>query len=110
MKKLIFLFFVILIFSSCKKSNYADLIIYNGTIHTVDSLNSNIESVAIKNDKIIETGKYIDIKNLIGDKTKTIDLDGKTMIPGLIEGHGHIMGVGYNQLNLDLLNTNSLKK
>ena len=32
------------------------------------------------------------------------------MIPGLIEGHGHIMGVGYNQLNLDLLNTNSFEE
>ena len=52
MKKLIFLFFIIIISFSCKKSNYADLIIYNGIIYTVDSLNNSIESVAIKNDKI----------------------------------------------------------
>ena len=110
MKKLIFLFFIIIISTSCKKSNYADLIIYNGIIHTVDSLNNSVESVAVKNNKIIETGNYLDIEKLIGDKTKTIDLDGKTMIPGLIEGHGHIMGVGYNQLNLDLLNTNSFEE
>ncbi len=111
MKKLIILFSILtVILSSCKKSNYADLIIYNGTIHTVDSLNSSVEAVAVKDDKIIETGNYLDIKKLIGDKTKTIDLDGKTMIPGLIEGHGHIMGVGYNQLNLDLLNTNSFEE
>ena len=103
MKKLIILFFIIIITSSCKKSNYADLIIYNGIIHTVDSLNSSVEAVAIKDDKIIKTGNYLDIENLIGDKTKIIDLNGKTMIPGFIEGHGHIMGVGYNQLNLDLL-------
>ena len=45
-----------------------------------------------------------------GHETKIIDLDGKTMIPGLVEGHGHIMGVGYNQLNLDLLNTNSFEE
>jgi len=110
MKKLIFLFFITIISSSCKKSNYTDLIIYNGIIHTVDSLNSSVEAVAIKDDKIIETGNYLDIKNLIGKKTKTIDLDGKTMIPGLIEGHGHIMGVGYNQLNLDLLHTSSFEE
>ena len=110
MKKLIFLFFIIIISTSCKKSNYADLIIYNGIIHIVDSLNNIVESVAVKDDKIIETGKYIDIENLIGNKTKTIDLNGKTMIPGFIEGHGHIMGVGYNQLNLDLLNTTSFEE
>lgn len=111
MKKLIFLLsFIIILSSSCKKSNYADLIIYNGIIHTVDSLNTNVESVAVKNDKIIEIGKYLNIKKLVGEKTKTIDLDGNTMIPGLIEGHGHIMGVGYNQLNLDLLNTNSYEE
>ena len=111
MKKLIFLLsFIIILSSSCKKSNYADIIIYNGIIHTVDSLNTTVESVAVKNDKIIEIGKYLNIKKLVGEKTKTIDLDGNTMIPGLIEGHGHIMGVGYNQLNLDLLNTNIFKE
>lgn len=111
MKNLIFLLsFIIILSSSCKKLNYADLIIYNGIIHTVDSLNTNVEAVAIKGDKIIHAGNYLNIKNFIGEKTKTIDLDGNTMIPGLIEGHGHIMGVGYNQLNLDLLNTNSFEE
>ena len=61
--KLIILFSILtVILSSCKKSNYADLIIYNGIIYTVDSLNNIVESVAVKDDKIIETGKYIDIK------------------------------------------------
>ena len=111
MKKLIILFSILtVILSSCKKSNYADLILYNGIIHTVDSLNNIVEAVAIKDDKIIETGNFLDIEKLVGNKTKIIDLDGKTMIPGLIEGHGHIMGVGYNQLNLDLLNTNSFEE
>ena len=39
--------------------------------------------------------------------TKEINLDDRTMIPGFIEGHAHIMGTGYNQKNLDLLNTSS---
>ena len=49
MKKLIFLFFIIIISSSCKKSNYADLIIYNGIIYTVDSLNNIVESISDSN-------------------------------------------------------------
>ena len=76
MKKLIFLLsFIIILSSSCKKLNYADLIIYNGIIHTVDSLNTNVEAVAVKNDKIIEIGNYLNIKKLVGEKTKTIDLE-----------------------------------
>ena len=41
------------------------------------------------------------LKNLIGDNTKVIDLQGKILTPGFIEGHGHLMGVGYNELKLD---------
>src|SRR5690606_6645585 len=35
--------------------------------------------------------------------TEIIDLQGRTLTPGLIEGHGHIMGIGYNEMNLDLM-------
>lgn len=44
------------------------------------------------------------------DATKLLDLEGKTMTPGLIEGHGHFMGLGYNELNLDLINTTSYQE
>ena len=53
------------------------------------------------------TGDLSEINNLKTRNTKIINLEGKTMIPGFIEGHAHIMGTGYNQKNLDLLNTTS---
>ena len=90
---LIQFFTILLIIFSCGKKKYADTIIFGGTIYTVDSLNSKTESVAIKNGKILKTGNYSNLGNLISSKTKKINLDGKTMIPGFIEGHGHIMGV-----------------
>jgi predicted amidohydrolase YtcJ len=40
-----------------------------------------------------------------GPNTQIINLKGKTLTPGLIEGHGHIMGLGYNEMNLDLMGT-----
>ena len=92
---------------SCKQNQYADTIIYGGTIYTVDSTNSVIEAVAIKDDIIIKTGNISEIRKFSNDNTKEINLDGRTMIPGFIEGHAHIMGTGYNQKNLDLLNTSS---
>ena len=92
---------------SCKQNQYADTIIYGGTIYTVDSTNSVIESVAIKDGIIFKTGNLSEIRKFTDNNTNEINLAGKTMIPGFIEGHAHIMGTGYNQKNLDLLNTSS---
>ncbi len=98
---------IFLSFFSCKQNQYADTIIFGGTIYTVDSTNSVVEAVAIKDDLILKTGNLSEVKKFINSETKKINLEGKTMIPGFIEGHAHIMGTGYNQKNIDLLNTSS---
>tara|TARA_S200000501_G_scaffold288948_1_gene273703 strand:- start:2011 stop:3684 length:1674 start_codon:yes stop_codon:yes gene_type:complete len=92
---------------SCQNKDFADLIIHGGTIYTVDSINSKVESVAVKNGKIYRIGDFNDIINLSNRQTQIINLQEKIMIPGFIEGHAHIMGTGYNQKNIDLLNTTS---
>ena len=84
------------------ESNDADLIIENGTIYTMNDLNPIIEAVAVKNGKIIGLGSKSHIKSFEGKNTKTLDLKGYTMTPGLIEGHGHFMGLGYSKMRLDL--------
>ena len=103
--------FIIMLFSVLGCSNtekeYATLLIYGGTIYTVDSNTDTVEAVATKDDKIIFTGSLADAQVYKNENTKLIDLKGKTMTPGLIEGHGHFMGLGYNELNLDLMNTTS---
>jgi predicted amidohydrolase YtcJ len=92
---------------ACSKPEKADLIIQNGKIYTVDATNSIVESVAVKDDKILAVGSTDAIQKYKGEQTQVIDLLEKVMTPGFIEGHGHIMGVGYNELNLDLLNVKS---
>ena len=84
------------------ESNKADLIIENGIIYTMNDLNPLIEAVAIKNGKIIGVGSKNDIKPFKSKNTKILDLEGYTMTPGLIEGHGHFMGLGYSKMRLDL--------
>ena len=84
------------------ESNKADLIIENGIIYTMNDLNPLIEAVAIKNGKIIGIGSKNDIKPFKSKNTKILDLEGSTMTPGLIEGHGHFMGLGYSKMRLDL--------
>ena len=97
-------FFCLLIFFqfSCNSPSPADLVIHGGKIYTVNEANQVAEAVAVAGDKITFVGSLADVEKFIGDKTKVIDLKGKILTPGFIEGHGHLMGVGYNELELDL--------
>jgi predicted amidohydrolase YtcJ len=89
---------------ACERTHEAaDLVISGGTIYTVDDRQRNVEAVAVKGDKIIFAGPAKEVEKYKGVKTKVIDLAGRVMTPGFIEGHGHIMGVGYNELELDLM-------
>jgi predicted amidohydrolase YtcJ len=100
---------VLLFFSSCSDINKesATMIIHGGTIYTVDSRQVTVEAVAIKNNTILFAGSLEEAESFKNEQTELVDLKGKTMTPGLIEGHGHFMGLGYNELELDLMNTKS---
>jgi predicted amidohydrolase YtcJ len=93
---------------SCTKKNVpADLIIQGGKIYTVNANQPMVEAVAIKGNKIVYAGTSQEIAQWKGEHTKTLDLQGKTMTPGFIEGHGHIMGLGYSEMELDLMGVKS---
>ncbi|NHF61202.1 amidohydrolase [Flavobacteriaceae bacterium TP-CH-4] len=95
---------------STPKTPSATLLIHGGPIYTVDSTQAMVEAVATKDNKILFAGSLAEAKSYKNQDTRVIDLKGKTMTPGLIEGHGHFMGLGYNELNLDLLNTTSYQE
>lgn len=95
---------IALLFSACNSGKEtADIVFKNGTIYTADDQETQVEAVAVKDGKIIAIGSSTDISTYEGDETEVIDLNGKTMTPGFIESHGHLMGVGYNKLELDLM-------
>lgn len=81
----------------------ADMIIRGGKIYTVDDGQPVVEAVAVKGNKIIFVGSERAVERYEGENTRIIDLAGRIMTPGFIEGHGHIMGVGYNEVELDLM-------
>ncbi|MEC7754743.1 amidohydrolase family protein [uncultured Roseivirga sp.] len=97
------LLLTILVLQACNSGEKADSIFYNGTIYTVDDSNPQVEAVAVKNGMIMATGSKAEIMKLQGDDTEMVDLRGQTMTPGFIESHAHMMGVGYNKLELDLM-------
>jgi predicted amidohydrolase YtcJ len=88
-KALVFLITATAFFASCKQETPPDLIIKNGRIITVDANFSIASALAIKGDKIIAVGTNKEIESIAGDKTKVIDVEGKTVIPGLIDAHAH---------------------
>ncbi len=67
----------------------ADIIFKGGTILTVNKDNARAEAVAILGDKIIGVGKADDVQALSGTQTRIIDLQGRTLTPGLIDPHMH---------------------
>ena len=73
---------------------YADLILKNGKIISMDSQESIYQAVAVKFGKIIAVGNDDDIDKYAGRETKEVDLLGKTVIPGLIDSHGHFINEG----------------
>ena len=72
----------------------ADTILVNGKILTVDSKFSTREAIAIRNGKIMIAGNNVEVRKLAGPRTRVIDLQGRTVIPGLIDSHMHAIRAG----------------
>ena len=67
----------------------ADTVLFNGKVVTVDRDFSVREAIAIASGRVLATGTSAAMKNLAGDHAKLIDLGGRTVIPGLTDGHIH---------------------
>lgn len=85
----------------------ADLVLVNGKIVTVDDSLPEAQALAVVGDRIADIGSSEDMKRHIGEETEVIDLNGRLVVPGFVEGHGHFSGVGEAKLNLDLMDTTS---
>ncbi|MGE6717901.1 amidohydrolase [Peribacillus frigoritolerans] len=76
----------------------ADVVLINGEVITIDQKNTVVEAVAIKENRIAVVGSNQEVKSFIGEKTDVIDLKGKTLLPGFIDSHIHLIFYGLNQL------------
>ena len=105
-KQILILIVLFISLQSCKKS--VDFIAFNGNIYTVNSDFNTASAFAVKD------GKFVDIGNEeILSKYNTnqkIDLNGSTVLPGLIDAHCHFYGLGLNQSMIDLTGTNSFNE
>ncbi|MFZ1558720.1 MAG: amidohydrolase [Saprospiraceae bacterium] len=91
----------------CQSDEMADLVIYNANIYAVDTTYQEATTIAIKDGLILKIGSESDIEKLSDENTERINADGKFVMPGFIEGHGHYSGLGYSLINLNFLQSKS---
>ncbi|MBN1302118.1 MAG: amidohydrolase [Melioribacteraceae bacterium] len=96
-------FLMIFFLSGCEdKKEEASLVLFNGNIITITDDSKDFRAVAVKSDTIMFVGTDDDIQSFIGPSTEVIDLEGKTVIPGFIDSHAHLTGLGNSLLTLNL--------
>ncbi len=80
--------------STAVAAPFADHIYVNGVVYTVDASDSVQQAVAIRDGRIMAVGSDAQIRALAGPATRTVDLAGKMMLPGLVDAHLHPLGGG----------------
>jgi hypothetical protein len=80
----------------------ADLVVWGGTVTTMDPLRPRAEAVAVRDGRVVAVGDKVEVERLVGPATKVVDLRGGTLLPGLVDGHCHLYGLGRSLEMLDL--------
>lgn len=110
MKNQIYIFFLIIIISSCTSIKEVDLIVHNGHIYSVDSSFSTYEAMAIKEGKIVGLGSNEHINKYYWANEK-LDLNEGYVYPGFIDAHSHFLGYGLGKvMRANLTGTSSFQE
>jgi predicted amidohydrolase YtcJ len=88
----------------------ADLILHHGNIYTGTNDDSFVGSIATKGSIISYVGNVLSDTELSCSDAKIIDLSGRYVFPGFIDAHGHLKGIGYRELTLNLQGISSLNE
>lgn len=85
------------------RTETADRLFFGGPIVTVDDERPTVEAVAVKDGRILAVGTLAELEVYRGDATEATDLDGRTLVPGLIDGHAHVGNLGLQAVGANLL-------
>jgi hypothetical protein len=81
----------------------ADTIYTGGNIITINDAAPSAEALAVKDGTILAVGAKADVLKSKGAATRLVDLGGKTLVPGFVDGHSHFGGVGFQTVAANLL-------
>lgn len=105
-KPLIYLISAFVLICCVPEKETADLIVLNANVYTANDKNPNTQAFAIKEGVFTGIGTTIEIKKKYKSDV-VLDLDGKTIVPGLIDGHCHFFELGHFMQEVDLTGTQS---
>jgi len=88
----------------------ADLVLTNANVYTVDEAQPRAQAVAIRDGRFVFVGSAEEAASLVGVDTEVRDLGGMTVLPGLIDSHGHVPDLGATLRNVDLVGTRSYEE
>jgi hypothetical protein len=97
------LFILALFAISATADEIADTIYMGGQILTIDDAQPTAEAVAVRDGRILAVGDVETVLEHRGDSSEMFDLAGRTMIPGFVDSHGHVVMGGLQALSANLL-------
>ncbi|MGH7674464.1 MAG: amidohydrolase, partial [Gemmatimonadales bacterium] len=88
-------------------AQHADLLVTNARIYTADAVRPLVEALAIRGGRVVFAGSQRGAVVLAGPRTERLDLGGRTVIPGMVDAHAHLVGLGQALRTVDLVGTTS---
>ena len=88
----------------------ADLVVTGARIYTADAAQPRATALAVRDGRIAFVGNDRGALTLVGPRTTRLDLAGRTVIPGMIDAHGHLMNLGKALRTVDLTGTRSYQE
>ncbi len=85
----------------------ADLVVRNANIYAVAAGQPKARALAVRGARIVAVGGDADVRGLIGPRSRVLDLRGKTVLPGLVDAHGHMLNLGNRLSDVDVVGTSS---
>src|SRR3954470_20534506 len=96
-----------LLFALLLAAQTADLIVTNARIYTADDARPLAAALAVKDGKVLFVGSEREALVLRGASTKLVDAQGNTVLPGIVDAHAHLLGLGLSLASVRLAETRS---
>ncbi len=80
----------------------ADIVFLGGDLHTMDEKAPTATALAVRGERILAVGNDASIRSLIGEKTRVVHLEGRSLSPGLSDAHCHLYGLGKSLESVNL--------
>ncbi|MGE5618942.1 MAG: amidohydrolase [Sphingomonadaceae bacterium] len=89
---------------------HADTLLTQGRIYTIEDDNPTAEAMAVRDGRVMAVGRESDVAALAGPATRVVRLAGRTVFPGLIDAHVHLLSLGLRLRRMDLAGVESLEE